>query len=642
MPMSSLTAPMNTSVKTSDVSVSVILLSLLRWEQTESCIRSIVAHTEGPYEIVVVDMGSGPEIVQSLQQLQLTLPQLRLIQNTDNPGVSVGRNLAVKAAKGQYVVFLDNDTEVTAGWLPPLLQAIGSSGDVAAVGCKIVSPKGAVICAPAFVKTEFLQGKLVKIGMEFLGELDPTDAGVVMPGFVDWYPTTCLLVRKEAFSMVGGFDEHFLRCEEDKDLGLSLRQAGYRLFYTPETTVIHHNARPSDEYKKIRNDIQKLLKDIAYFESKWECRPFIRHGRNMLKSAGLSDAVIEKVKRFTLINQIVEDKLEIRELILTVTDVCNHRCSMCYYHESLNQKVSVLTLNEYQKIAASMGTLNILWVSGGEPFLRRDLAEVCGAFFDKNPLQHVFIPTNGSQPHQIEVAVQALLDRMPGVRLTIMFSLEGLEAAHDDTHGVTGAFELVKSSINRLHFLRARQLKSGRTFGILLNTVVSNRNVHEVPALMDYVKNNMLVDSHFLSPLRGMPKDNSLSPPSPTVFRKLLDDAAPFFDHYTKRSISDSTEQEVIDARRQRRHQTWLDVLSGGPLPNTCQAGRLIGVLEPDGGLRLCEEFPIVGNVRDHGYDFGRVWFSYKTDASRRNVPGCKCTHACFIGASEPRLSASS
>jgi GT2 family glycosyltransferase/MoaA/NifB/PqqE/SkfB family radical SAM enzyme len=622
---------------TSTPLVSIVLLSLMRWKQTRNCIISLIEHTPDPYEIIVVDMGSSPEVVQSLQELQQSHSHLRLIQQPNNPGVSVGRNLAAKAATGHHLLFLDNDTEVTSGWLEPLLSVLDSSPDVAAVGCKIVSLTGEVICAPAFVKAEYSKGKLSSVGVEFIGLIDCSEPGVALEQAVSWYPTTCLLVRRGAFQDVGGFDEAFLRCEEDKDLCLRLGLAGYRILYTPETTIIHHNSRPTPEYTRIRNDVRLLLSDITHFERKWKCRPFIRHSRSILQRQGLSDAVVDKVKRFSLVNEIVEDNLELRELILTVTDVCNHRCSMCYYHASLNQKTDHLLLSDYRKIAASIGTLKILWVSGGEPFLRQDLAEVCGAFYDHNPLQHVFIPTNGSQPYQIERTVHALIERMPGVRLTIMFSLEGLRESHDQTHGIKGAFDSVMASIVRLHLLRGRHIRSGKSFGILLNTVVSNRNAQEVPLLMSYVKEYMRVDSHFLSPLRGMPKDAGLSAPEQAVFSKLLAEAQPFFDHYLLRSVGESDKQHEIRARRNRRHQTWLDVLGGGELPNQCQAGRLIGVVEPNGSVRLCEEFPIVGNLRDYNYDFSRLWFSHKADNSRRNVPGCKCTHACFIGASDPR-----
>lgn len=620
-----------------NISVSIVLLSLMRWEQTRQCIQSLINHTAGAFEVVVVDMGSEQEIVDGLRQISTAHPRVKLIFQSQNLGVSAGRNLGAKAASGHYLVFLDNDCEVTAGWLAPLIKSLELSARVAAVGCMVVSPRGKLLCAPAFVKAEFTEGTLASIGMEFLRDIPADDPAVISPQEVTWYPTTCLAVRKSAFFEVGGFDESLLRCEEDKDLCLSLRKSDYQIRYTPESTVVHHNSRPSPQYTRIRNDIKQILRDIAHFEGKWHCRPFIRHARILLRQAGVSDDAVDKVKRFSFVNHIVEDKLELRELILTVTNVCNHRCSMCYYHASLNQKTSHLTRDEYQRTAAGIGTLKILWVSGGEPFLRRDLVDVCGVFYDHNPLQHVFIPTNGSQPHQIAATVGALLDRLPGVRVTVMFSLEGLEQSHDQTHGVKGAFASVKASIERLHFVRARQVREGRSFGILLNTVVSNRNLQEVPPLMAYVKEHIRVDSHFLSPLRGMPKDEGLSAPQPSQFAKLLQDAQPYFDYYTDRSTYDLQERLAINAQRERRHGVWLDVLAGGQLPNLCQAGRYIGVLEPDGGVRLCEDFPVIGNLRDHGYDFGRLWFSHQADSSRRHVPGCKCTHACFIGASEPR-----
>lgn len=71
--------------------------------------------------------------------------------------------------------------------------------------------------------------------------------------------------------------------------------------------------------------------------------------------------------------------------------------------------------------------------------------------------------------------------------------------------------------------------------------------------------------------------------------------------------------------------------------PFFCQAGNNIGVLEPDGGVRLCELTPVVGNVRETQYNFNKVWFSKRADSIRVKIKkdNCACTHACFIDASE-------
>ena len=91
----------------------------------------------------------------------------------------------------------------------------------------------------------------------------------------------------------------------------------------------------------------------------------------------------------------------------------------------------------------------------------------------------------------------------------------------------------------------------------------------------------------------------------------------------------------MIKNRLERRYGLWAELLNGAQLPFTCQAGNLIGVLEPDGGVRLCESFPLIGNVRDVNLDFSSIWFSAAAEKSRAHVKGCSCTHGCFIGASD-------
>jgi len=617
--------------------VSIVLLSLLRWDDTLRCLESLYFHTDATFEIIIVDMGADPKIVAKLQEAKNKWPHIRLVLNHSNVGTSRGRNQGAAVASGQFLLFLDNDTEVTSGWLSPLLARIAGP-NIAACGAKIITANREVLCAPVHIRTDFEKGAVVNTGLEFNRSWPANAAEVAQEDAVLWYPTTCLLVKRDAFSAVGGFDESLFLCEEDKDLAFSLKEAGYRILYVPASEVIHHNHRPEGEYVRIRNDLKRIFADIRYFREKWRCRPFIRHSRSYLRQQGLGDAEIDRLKRFSLLNEVLEDipkPLELRELIVTITNRCNHRCAMCYYHERLNSRATELDLMEYRNIAASLGTLEILWISGGEPFLRRDLTEICGHFVAHNPLRHIFIPTNGSQPASIIAGVQHLVDTHPDIRVTVMFSLEGLPASHDVTHDKAGAFASVEESIKRLNFLRVRLLRRQRRFGILLNTVVSQRNLHEIIDLMDYVRRNIPVDSHLLSPMRGQPKDASLGPPSGKAFAELVRRADSQFDYYAGRTGLKPKKLSEIQMRRDRRHNLWITLLDGGSLPFTCQAGRRIGVLEPNGDVRLCEEFPVVGNVRDTGLDFRQVWFSPAADASRQAVPGCRCTHACFIGASE-------
>jgi len=619
--------------------VSIILLSLLRQQDTQRCIESILIHTKTPFEIIVVDMGASEKIIGWLNEIQKRHRNIIVINNQTNIGTSKGRNQGTKVARGEYIVYLDNDVEVTPNWLEPLLSCVISK-DIGACGSKIISAKGEVLFAAPLIKNNYVDGELVETGIEFIHPIQSGDHLVNQEQEVSWYPTTCLLVKRNIFNEIGGFDEKLFMCEEDKDLSFSVKQLGYKIIYVPDSAVYHHHRLDNGDYGRIRRNLKVIINDIKYFQEKWNCKVFIRHTRSYLRSSGLSDDQIDKINKFSFVNTIIDDdssfpKLNLAELIVTVTNRCNHSCSMCYYHEHLNGKQQELSLDEYKKISGSLSQLKTVWISGGEPFLRKDLPEICEIFVQHNDVSSIFIPTNGSKPDAIVAGVEQILRLNPNLKLTIMFSLEGLRERHDEVHGKKGAFESVEESIRRLNFLRVRLFRKNQIFNIFLNSVVSNKNQHEVIELMAYAKKNIRVDSHFLSPVRGEPKDASVQPPSGDDFDRLAQKAKPFIEFYVSRGLRSTEKQALIKGRLERRYGLWTDLLNGAQLPFTCQAGNLIGVLEPYGGVRLCESFPLIGNVRDVKYDFSSIWFSAAAEKSRARVNGCSCTHGCFIGASD-------
>lgn len=615
--------------------VTIILLSLLRKQATMRCIESIFAHTTAPFEIIIVDMGQSAEIVAWLEELGADRPNVRVVFNAENVGTTKGRNQAIGLAQGKYIVFLDNDTEATAGWLEPLLAPVESDQTIAACGAKVISPAGTVMNCAEFVKAEIRADRVVEIGVEFATDFQSEDPVVNQAREVPWYPATCLLVRKSDLDLVGPFDENIFLCEEDKDLCLRLRAAGKTIHYVPASTVYHHHDATPGEYTRIRNNMPVLMQDINYFQEKWHCKVFIRHTRTYLHRHGMDDPQIDRIQHFSFFNTILEEELRLSELIVTVTNRCNHTCGFCYYHDHLNKAADELTIDEYRQVAATLGKLNILWISGGEPFLRKNLPEICRVFVEANQVDHVFIPTNGSRPDRIVEFTGQILAQNPGIRFTLMFSLEGTAELHDKIHGRPGAFAAVEESIRRVNFLRVRLLKQQRTFGILLNSVVTTQNIEQMPALLEYARNNLRVDSHSLSPMRSQGWDSAQQPPSGNDLLTLYERAKPYFAFYAQQSKLPATAANGYLDWLNRRYTLWSDVLEGGGLPFDCQAGNLIGVLEPDGGVRLCEAKPVVANVRDYGYSFPRAWFSAQADKNRLTVKGCTCTHACFLSVSE-------
>ena len=337
---------------------------------------------------------------------------------------------------------------------------------------------------------------------------------------------------------------------------------------------------------------------------------------------------------------IVEKRAEvmIRDLIVIVTNRCNHKCAMCYYHNSINQNINELTEIKFKRISSSLGKIEHLMISGGEPFLRKDLPSICKIFTDNNPVRSLFIPTNGSNPEIITSSISQILEMIPKIELTIMLTLDGRQITHDLIHGKQGAFRSVLKTIEELNLLRFKLLKKKQFFSLCLNTVVTTQNIDEVLPLMDYVKKNTWVDFHTFSPMRGAGWNPDYQPPSGRSFEKLFHQAKPYFKFYACRSSFSKERKREVIKRINERYRLWIHLLNGGRLPFVCQAGNYIGVLEPDGGVRLCELKPIVGNVRDTQYDFSKVWFSEKANSIRKTIPNCACTHACFINASEKYL----
>src|ERR1051325_8198150 len=117
-------------------------------------------------------------------------------------------------------------------------------------------------------------------------------------------------------------------------------------------------------------------------------------------------------------------------LILFITDHCNAKCGTCFYWQSLNQGES-LKIEQVEKISAAMDEMVWLDLSGGEPFLRKDIDRICHMFIDRNKVRHINIPTNAIQTGVIANSVNAILANPADFRLNVAISLHGIGDTHD-------------------------------------------------------------------------------------------------------------------------------------------------------------------------------------------------------------------
>jgi MoaA/NifB/PqqE/SkfB family radical SAM enzyme len=328
----------------------------------------------------------------------------------------------------------------------------------------------------------------------------------------------------------------------------------------------------------------------------------------------------------------------LRVLTFFVTSKCNARCRTCFYWQELNKDVeSMLSLAEIERISASMPAFPHLLVSGGEPLLRSDLEQVLDVFVRHNRLVSIDIPTNGLLAEPCVAVAESVLTHHPQVLLTIGVSLDGLEATHDSIRGVPGNFQQTFRTLEQLNALRTRQsmrLAGSRQlkFQIYTLTVLTQQNIGEVPQLIEYVKHDGDVDGMMFEIIRGTPLDSTLHPPAVSDVEAIV----PLIleTNFTLMGKRWAPERAVRLSYIKSVYQLQTDMLRRGRLAVPCQAGVALGVVEPNGDVRLCELLEPVGNLRDAHYDFKAVWLGQAAQEQRAWIrrTQCACTHCVNIG----------
>lgn len=319
-------------------------------------------------------------------------------------------------------------------------------------------------------------------------------------------------------------------------------------------------------------------------------------------------------------------------LIFYVTNRCNMRCGHCFYWKDLDGPARELSAGEIEKACSSMGELLHVILTGGEPYLRRDLGRIIEAFHARAGAKVVTIPSNGSLKEEMLRTLVPVLKQYPGLVINQNVSFDGMEAEHDRVRRTPGAWRRAAGAFRALKKMREEEGLRNLNLGIVVTFTELNQD--DFPATVRGLFEELGPDSIAINLVRGDPREKvnrrldiekyaaAVRERDRLFFSRGLKGAFGFRFHTVATAIRIAVNSLV--------ERTWRE----GRFQVPCYACRSIGVVYPGGEVFPCELLPrSVGSLKESDFDLRRIWSGPAAAAERKLITEsrCFCTHECFM-----------
>ncbi len=222
------------------------------------------------YEVIIVDNKSPDDSVNFIREKYLSqdgiAQKTKLILNPQNDGFGIGNNIGMKQATGDYILLLNTDTKLAPDNLQTMINFLESRQDVGAATCKLVMANGEIDKAsrraePNLLRSFFRLFGLQRLSPKIFGGYNLMDKNPEQESELEACSGAYLMMPRIAYQKIGGFDERFFMYGEDLDLCRSIREAGYKIWWYPQTACVHYRGQST------KKTSQKML--FAFYDAMW-------------------------------------------------------------------------------------------------------------------------------------------------------------------------------------------------------------------------------------------------------------------------------------------------------------------------------------------------------------------------------------
>lgn len=321
----------------------------------------------------------------------------------------------------------------------------------------------------------------------------------------------------------------------------------------------------------------------------------------------------------------------ISKLFYFVTSKCNARCSFCFNLDNVEnwkeRKKTELSLKEVEKVAKGFGRLPYMTLSGGEPFIRKDLGQMMEMFYKHSKTQWITIPTNAALTKQTVEGTLDILNRCPGVFLTLQVSLDSLFEEHDKSRKLANGFEKMADTLRQMIPIR----KMYPNLRIQIATCYDDFNVQDMDKIIDYCRKNFSYDQQIFYLIR---ETHELQTDGNNHLLNSYIDNLKASEEYEWGKHRQTLWSRAVRALQGIVYRDMVRIKLKKEFVRPCFASQKFATLWDDGNMSPCEilENEVIGNIKDFNYNFYDMKFAKDVDRYHKKEiidKQCNCDWIC-------------